>query len=84
MKFQEQEKLPKDADRVGTTWTYTNKDGTPDRRYGVNPEIPVLLYGEINWKSQTGLNDSFQFSNAKAAAVFIDALTDFRTALREG
>jgi Protein of unknown function (DUF4236) len=84
VKFQEQEKLPRDADRVGTTWTYTNKDGTPDRRYGVNPEIPVLLYGETHWKSQTGLNESFQFSNAKAAAVFIDALTDFRTALREG
>ena len=61
---------------------YTNKNGTPDRRYVDNPEIPVMLYGEIHWKSATGLSEAFQFSNAEAAAKFTDILNEFRNAIR--
>ena len=81
--MRETKNLPKDAKQEGTTWTYANKDGTPDRRYNINRKIPIMLYGQIHWKSMTGLNESFQFSNAEAAAGFIDALTDFRATLRE-
>ncbi|MGC2776510.1 MAG: DUF4236 domain-containing protein [Bradyrhizobium sp.] len=76
--FQEHETCPSDAKQVGLTWTYTNRDGSPDRRYANNPQIPMLLYGEIHWTSKTGMSEAFSFSNAEAAAIFIDALTDFR------
>ena len=79
--FEERQKRPSDAQQAGMTWTYTNRDGTPDRRYNANPQIPVMLYGEIHWRSKTGLAEAFMVSDAKAAAHFADALSDFRTTL---
>lgn len=82
--FQEEETPPTDAKHIGTAYTYSNKDGSPDKRFAQNPELPVLLYAEIRWESGTGLSEAFQFSNAQAAAVFTDALDDFRRALKQG
>jgi hypothetical protein len=81
-RFQEAEKIPADAKRVGTTWRYTNKNGTPDRRYIENPEMPIMLYGEVHWKSATGLNEIYQFSDAESAAKFVDTLNEFRNTVR--
>jgi len=80
-KFQETDVNPGDAKRVGTAWKYSNRDGTPDRRYTNNSEIPVLLYGEIRWQSDSGLSEAYMFSNAEAAATFVDSLAEFRRAL---
>lgn len=33
---------------VGTTWTYVNKDGSPDRRYNDNPQLAVVRMWEID------------------------------------
>jgi hypothetical protein len=81
VKFQEEEECPTDAERVGVTWRYTNKNGSPDRRFADNPEIAVLRYAEIHWKSATSLSEAFQFSNARAAALFADRLEEFRNAV---
>jgi Protein of unknown function (DUF4236) len=80
-KFQESDKCPADAQQVGVTWAYANRDGTPDRRYSSNPQIPIVLYGELSWLSKTGLSETFLISNAKAAAIFADALTELRNAI---
>ncbi|WP_246820876.1 hypothetical protein [Bradyrhizobium iriomotense] len=80
-KFQETDINPHDAKRVGTAWKYSNRDGTPDRRYTNNSEIPVLLYGEIRWQSDSGLSEAYMFSNAEAAAAFVDQLEEFRRSL---
>jgi hypothetical protein len=79
--FQELEQCPTDAERAGFTWTYTNKDGSPDRRYSVNPQIPVMAYGQLYWTSNTGLSEAFMFSRGKAAAIFADVFQEFCTTI---
>lgn len=46
-RFIEDEAVPKDAKVVGTTWLKVNKNGTPDRRYKENRQVPICEYGAI-------------------------------------
>lgn len=48
--------VPADARVVGRTWQYVNKDGSPDRRFNNNREIPVCEYQVIHLTSSRGLN----------------------------
>lgn len=80
-RYEEWEKAPSDSKQVGVAWRYSNRDGTPDRRYSDNQQTPVLLYAEVAWKSASGLSEEYLFSNAQAAANFVDALTELRNAL---
>ena len=63
-RFIEEEGVPKDAEVVGRTWKYVNKSGGPDRRFKNNRELPICLYGEIELRSESGLNTVLMFSNA--------------------
>lgn len=81
-RFEENEITPTDAKQVGTWWVYAKRDGSPDLRYADNMQKPIYLYAEIHWKSATGLSEAYLFSNAQAAARFVDALKDFRNALQ--
>lgn len=47
IRFVETDTVPPDATRVGTTWSYVNQDGGPDRRFRNNRQFPVLLYSEL-------------------------------------
>ncbi len=78
-RFLEEEELPKDSKSVGTTWTYVNKDGSPDRRYSDNRQIPVMLYGEIKFSSNTGINEVYMISNAEATEQFVKAFKEYQT-----
>lgn len=82
--FIEDEKLPGDAQQVGFTWRYINKDGGPDRRFSDNPQLPVLLYGEIDLKSSGGLFERFQVSDIEKARQFERCLTEHKAAIRIG
>lgn len=81
-RYEERETTPKDSTQVGVAWRYANRDGSPDKRYSDNSQTPVFLYTEVTWKSASGLSEEYLFSNAQAAAAFVDALTDFRNALK--
>lgn len=63
-RFIEDGVVPRDSKNVGSTWKYVNKNGTPDRRFSNNKQLPILLYGEMWLKSTTGLNLCFQTSNS--------------------
>lgn len=80
-RYEEWEQAPQDSKQVGVAWRYSNRDGSPDKRYADNSQAPVFLYGEIAWKSATGLSEEYVFSNAEAAAKFADAFMDLRSAL---
>jgi hypothetical protein len=54
-KFIEGDPVPRDAQQVGTTWQYVNVKGGPDRRYKNNRQLPIMLYGELEFASPTGL-----------------------------
>lgn len=55
MKFIESEQVPTDSEVVGHTWFKANKDGSPDRRFNGNYQIPICLYGHLTLASPSGL-----------------------------
>lgn len=80
--FIEDEQVPSDSEVVSRTWAKVNKDGSPDRRFRENYQIPVCLYGRIKLTSPTGLTEEYQFSNARSATAFGQAFDDYQAALR--
>lgn len=52
--YAEQEDLPKDAEVLYHTWRYVNKDGSKDKRYKDNKEIPICNYGLTHLELDTG------------------------------
>ncbi len=69
-RFHEEEGVPADSRVVGRTWAKTNKDGSPDRRFKENYEIPVAEYGKLVFKSSTGLNEEYMVSNLASCQAF--------------
>lgn len=61
---------PKDAEIVGHTWQYVNKNGSPDKRYNNNRQLPKCNYGTLVFKSETGLNVIIYISNVNNARQF--------------
>lgn len=82
-KFIETESIPNDAETVGHTWKYVNKNGSQDKRFKDNYQIPIVQYYELNITTQNGINDSFQFSDAKVAEVFCLALSNYVSILKK-
>ncbi|KXK13016.1 MAG: hypothetical protein UZ14_CFX002001940 [Chloroflexi bacterium OLB14] len=66
--------LPDDAKVVGQTWKYPNKDGSPDRRFSDNHEIPIVLYNEVHLTSSQGLNEIIQLSKTDVGIEFAEAI----------
>lgn len=52
---------PKDANVVGYTWLYVNKDGGPDRRYKNNVKLAICNVGTIEFNAPEGLKCSSLF-----------------------
>ena len=74
VRFVERDPIPKDAQVVGQTWQYVNKNGTPDRRYKNNKQIPVCIYGQVYLRSSSGLNVELQISNVQNARDFAELI----------
>ena len=81
VQFIETEQVPPDSRVVGYTWQFANKDGSPDRRYSQNTQIPICEYGLLKFMTATGLNEEFQLSNAQAAAAFSIRFEAYRQAI---
>jgi Protein of unknown function (DUF4236) len=71
--FREDGPVPADADRVGVTWLYVNKNGTPDRRFNNNRQIAILAYSELKVQ-HAGISFVLQFSQKVAAGSLAGAL----------
>jgi hypothetical protein len=76
-RFIEAEQLPADTRTIGHAWAKSNKDGSPDRRFRDNHQIPIVVYGSLTFTSPTGLQEEFQLSNAGLAARFAQAWDRF-------
>lgn len=74
VRFVETDPIPKDAQVVGQTWQYVNQNGTPDRRYKNNRQIPVCQYGQVFLRSSSGLNVELQISNIQNARDFAELI----------
>jgi hypothetical protein len=77
----ESESLPQDAEQIGHVWAKSNRDGSPDRRFRDNYQIPLMRYGEMSLRSKTGLNEVYMVSAWQALAAFRQALRRYTTAL---
>jgi hypothetical protein len=66
--FIEDGAVPGDAEVVGHTWRYVNKNGGPDRRFKNNRQLPIALYEELAFRSTSGLNELYQLSKHSLTA----------------
>lgn len=82
-RFVEEEGVPSDSQVVDQTWRYVNKNGSPDKRFNNNYQIPIVQYYEINFKTDKGLNESYQISNVVAGQAFANALSKYISSLQK-
>jgi Protein of unknown function (DUF4236)/Bacterial SH3 domain len=79
--FIEEEGIPAESEVIGETWKKTNKDGSRDRRFVSNYQIPIVRYAEIEFRSSSGLYEVYQFSSFADAFTFNQSLTDYQQAV---
>jgi hypothetical protein len=58
LRFIEDEWTPGDAQVVDRTWKFLNKNGTPDRRFNNNRQLPICLYGHYTFHSDQGVYET--------------------------
>lgn len=79
-RFRETETVPSDSRVLGYGWQRENKNGSPDRRFKENRQIPIACYGQLAL-SGSGMNEEYQFSNAEHAETFANSLESLRSAV---
>lgn len=80
--FTETSSVPKDAKIIGKTWAKVNKNGTPDKRFKNNFQIPVVQYGTLHLSTRTGVNEEYQISNFEFAKEFADVFQEYKNLCR--
>jgi len=73
VRFREHERLPSDARVVEQDWLKANKDGSPDRRFKDNRQIPVCHYAYLWLRTGSGLREAYMVSNPLTATRFEEA-----------
>jgi hypothetical protein len=74
VRFIEDGSAPSDTTVVGNTWRFVNKSGGPDRRFNFNKQLPICLYGEMDFRSEGGLNLKIEYSRSSACERFQKAI----------
>ncbi|RUT72050.1 DUF4236 domain-containing protein [Flavobacterium cupreum] len=82
VRFTETGSIPKDSKVIDRNWAKVNKNGTPDKRFKGNYQIPVVRYGEIKLKTNTGLNEEYEFSNSEFTEDFGRAFGDYQATIK--
>ncbi len=65
--FIETNSVPTDAAILQYTWQYVNKDGSADKRYSGNRQLPVCQYGNILLQAGDQIRIEIHVSNAAVA-----------------
>lgn len=81
-RFIEEEKVPKDATVVDHTWAKVNKNGSPDKRFKDNYQIPICQYGDMELTSTTGLNEAYSISSYDKSEKFAVAMMEYQETIR--
>jgi hypothetical protein len=82
--FTETEVIPSDAQIIGSTWAKANKNGSRDRRFAHNRELPVMRYGFLNLLTVGGMDEAFMLSDADASTDFAVAAEELKRILTRG
>lgn len=83
-RFIEEEGVPGDSQVIGQTWAKANKDGSPDKRFSGNYQIPIAAYGKLLFRSATGINEEYMVSNAESVTAFAVSWQTLVQAVRVG
>jgi hypothetical protein len=78
--FIEREEIPADSPIINHTWLKVNKNGTPDKRFKDNVQVPIVQYAILKLKSPTGLNEEYMLSSAPLCENFAKEWAAFRQA----
>lgn len=81
VRFTETGTVPGDSKIIDKTWFKVNKNGTPDKRFNGNYQIPIVRYGEISLQTNTGLNEEYEFSNYEFTEQFGNAFREYQNAI---
>lgn len=79
--YVERDGVPTDTEVIGQTWFKTNKDGSRDKRFNGNYQIPVVKYGEWSIEGENGLQEDYMFSDFQTFADFTKAFVAHSQAL---
>lgn len=82
IRFIETGTVPRDTKIIDKTWFKVNKNGSPDKRFKGNYQIPVVKYGELVLRTKTGLNEEYQFSNYEFTEEFGKAFEQYRKTIK--
>lgn len=82
VRFTETGTVPRDSKVIAKTWAKVNKNGTPDKRFKANYQIPIVRYGKIQLTTQTGVNEDYQFSNYELTEEFGRAFKEYQAEFR--
>ncbi|MGE0610061.1 MAG: DUF4236 domain-containing protein [Pirellulales bacterium] len=69
---------PRESTVVRWTWLHPNQDGSPDRRFSQNVQVPYCRYGKLLIHSQRGIALHLLTSSSPAAGLFAEDWRRFR------
>ena len=82
VRFVETSGVPSDSKVIDRTWAKVNKNGTPDKRFKDNYQIPIVRYGNISLKTSTGLNEEYEFSNYEYCEEFSTRFKEYQNVIK--
>lgn len=82
VRFTETGTVPADSKIIDRTWAKVNKNGTPDKRFNGNYQIPIVKYGCFTMETATGMNEEYECSNYESTELFGQALTAYQAVIR--
>lgn len=81
MHFTETESVPGDSVLTAKVWAKSNRNGSRDRRFASNRELPVMEYGDLTITSPGGLNEHYMVSRPQPVLGFAAAATELKRIL---
>lgn len=82
VRFTEIGTIPKDSKIISRTWAKVNKNGTQDKRFKGNYQIPVVKYGDIKLYTNTGVNEEYEFSNYEFTEEFGQSFKEYQMLIK--
>lgn len=70
---------PRDANVVGQTWQFVNKDGSLDRRFKDNPQLLIVEYATIRITTAAGMDHVLFILSESLAGRFVNHLKHLAT-----
>lgn len=67
--------VPMGVQPIDFTWQYVNRDGSPDRRFSNNFQIPIIEVTELDLVAKSGLQIHLAFTQRSAVDSFVEAFS---------